>query len=141
VSGARYAGGAQFTTPGGKEINRVGTGGAVAWPGGNAAAGKSNITQATGPSGTATRGGRGGVATGPGGTVARKSGVAVGPAGAAAGSAAAAVGPNGAIAGRAGAATGVAGTAVSGTRMAAAGSGTYYRTAAAVSGQSAYVRQ
>jgi hypothetical protein len=145
----------QVTTPGGTEINRVGKGGAVAGPGGNAAAGRSNITQATGPGGTATGASRSGVATGPGGTVAGKSGVAVGPSGAAAGRSAAAVGPNGAIAGRAGVATGPGGTVAGrsgvavgpggavagGTRVAATPHGTYYRSAAAITGQGVYVRQ
>jgi hypothetical protein len=57
------------------------------------------------------------------------------------GSAAASVGPNGAVAGWAGAAVGAGGAVGGGTRVAATGSGTYYRSAAAVTGRGAYIRQ
>ncbi|MFO0807626.1 MAG: hypothetical protein U0746_03300 [Gemmataceae bacterium] len=141
VTGGKYVGGVQVTGPGGNTVNRVGSGGAVAGPGGNAAAGKSNITQASGPGGTATGASRSGVVAGPGGVAAGKSGIAVGPGGAAAGRAAAAVGPNGAVAGRAGAAVGPGGAVAGAGRVAATPYGTYYRSAAAISGQGVYVRQ
>jgi hypothetical protein len=57
------------------------------------------------------------------------------------GSAATAIGPKGAVDGRAGAAVGAGGSVGGGTRVAATGSGTYCRSAAAVTGQGAYIRQ
>jgi hypothetical protein len=162
----------QITTPGGKTINRVGTGGAATGPGGNTVAGKSNITQGTGPGGTATgisrsgavsgpggtaagragaitatgpggtktAAGRAGAAVGPHGAVAGRAGIATGPGGAAAGRAGIATGPGGTVAGRAGVATGPGGTVAGRTGVAATAHGTYYRSAAAITGQGVYVR-
>src|SRR5204862_4078616 len=82
-------------------------------------------------------------ATGPGGAASAvgRAGAAVGAMGAVAGKAGAAVGPGGAAAGRAGVATGPGGTVAGRTGIAATSHGTYYRSAAAISGQGAYVRQ
>jgi hypothetical protein len=102
----------QVTTPGGQEINKVGKGGAVAGPGGNAAAGKSSITGTNGPAGSGAAASRSGAVSGPGGTAVGKAGVATGPGG------------------TAGYRGGIASTPT----------GTYYRSAAAVSGQGAVVR-
>jgi hypothetical protein len=118
ISGGKYVGGVQVTTPGGQTINRVGSGGAAAGPGGNAAAGRSNITGTTGPAGS--------------GAAASRSGAVSGPGGAAAGRAAVATGPGGTAAARTGAATGPYGSAA---YRAGATNGTYYRSAAAVSNQ------
>jgi hypothetical protein len=127
VSGGRYVGGVQVTTPGGKTIDRVGTGKAVTGPGDRTVAGKSNVTKATGPGGTAVGASRSGVAVGADRAAAGKSGVAVGPHGAVAGRAGVAAGPGGAVAGS--------------RRVAATAGGTYYRSAAAITGQGVAVRR
>jgi hypothetical protein len=145
VTGGKYVGGIQVTTPGGREATKVGTGGAAVGPGGNAVAGRSGVVQASGPGGTASGAYRGGVAIGPQGAAAggtrvgtatgaagtvsgaARGGVAVGPYGAAAGGTKVAAGPGGAVAARGGAVT--------------TAHGTYYRSAAAISGQGAYIRR
>lgn len=105
-------GGVQVTTPGGQTINKVGKAGAAVGPGGNAAGGRSSITGTTGPAGSGMAANRSGAVSGPGGTAAYRGGIAVGPNGAAGYRGGAAVTPH----------------------------GTYYRSAAAVSGQGAVVR-
>ncbi|MBI3410272.1 MAG: protocadherin [Planctomycetes bacterium] len=131
VSGGKYVGGIQVTTPGGKEVTRVGKGGGAVGPEGNAIAGKSGVTVGTGPEGSFATKYKGGVAVGPQGAVAgsSKAGIATGPEGTVAGAtrAGAAVGPYGAVAGR--------------TTVAAGAGGTYYRSATAIRGQGVYVRQ
>src|SRR5262245_21731938 len=127
VSGGRYVGGVQVTTPGGRTIDRVGSGKAVTGPGDRTVAGKSNITKATGPGGTAVGASRSGVAVGPDRAVAGRSGVAVGP--------------HGAVAGRSGVAAGPGGVAAGSRRVAATAHGTYYRSAAAITGQGVAVRR
>jgi hypothetical protein len=126
ISGGKYVGGAQITTPGGETINKVGRGGAASGPGGVTVGSKGSITQATGPGGTVTSATRGGFAVGPSGAVAGRSGVAIGPGGVIAGRGGVAVGPGGAVAGRSG--------------VAVTPRGTYYRSAVAVRGQGVYVR-
>lgn len=111
-SGGRYVGGVSVTTAGGQTINKAGRGGAAVGPGGNAVGTRSSVTGTTGPLGTGAAVSRGAVATGPGGTAAYRGG--------------AAVGPNGAAAYRSGAAV--------------TSSGTYYRSAAAISGQGYHVQ-
>jgi hypothetical protein len=133
-------GGVQVTTPGGQTINRVGSGGAVAGPGGNAAAGKSNITGTTGPAGSGAAASRSGAVAGPGGAAAGKAGIATGPGGTTAGRAGIATGPGGTAAGRAGITTGPGGTAAYRGGAAVTPNGTYYRSAAGVAGQGAVVR-
>lgn len=131
VQRGRYVGGVQATTPGGREVSKVGTGGAAQGPGGNVVGGRSSAAVASGPQGSIGTRYQGGVAVGPQGGVARSSrvGAASGPGGTAVGGGRAAVasGPYGAAAGRAGVVSGAGGT--------------YYRSAAAVRGQGAYVRQ
>jgi hypothetical protein len=73
--------------------------------------------------------------------VAGKSGVAVGPGGAVAGKAGVATGPGGTVAGKSGVAVGPGGAVAGSTRVAATPYGTYYRSAAAITGQGVYVRQ
>jgi hypothetical protein len=127
VTGGRYVGGVQVTTPGGKTIDRAGTGKAVTGPGDRTVAGKSNITKATGPGGTVAGASRSGVAVGAEGAVGGRSGVAVGP--------------HGAVAGRAGVAAGTGGVAAGSRRVASTATGTYYRSAAAITGQGVAVRR
>ena len=131
VNYGKGVGGVQVTTPGGKEVNKVGTARGAAGPGGNAVGSKSGVVTGSGPSGSFGSAYHGGVAVGPQGAAAAggRVGAAAGPGGVASGAtrAGAAAGPYGAAAGRT--------TAARGT------TGTYYRSAAAVSGQGYAVRQ
>jgi hypothetical protein len=131
VQGGKYVGGIQVTTPGGREVSKVGVGGAVQGPGGNAVGGRAGATVGSGPQGSIGTKYQGGVAIGPQGGVATRSqvGAVSGPGGTGVGGSRGAVanGPYGAAAGRAG--------------YVAGKGGTYYRSAAAVRGQGAYVRQ
>jgi hypothetical protein len=159
VTGGRYAGGVQITTPGGTTVNRVGKGGAATGPGGTTAAGRSNITQAIGPGGVATGASRSGAVSGPGGaaagragaisatgpggttTAAGRAGAAVGPYGAAAGKAGIAAGPGGAVAGKAGVATGPGGAAAGRAGVATGPGGTVAgRTGVAATPRGTYYR-
>lgn len=112
VTGGRGVGGVKVTTAGGQEFNKVGRAGAATGPGGNTVGRGGSISGTSGPYGSGASVSRSGFASGPNGMAAYRGGVAVGP--------------NGAVAGR----TGVAATP----------HGTYYRSAAAVRGQGAYVR-
>jgi hypothetical protein len=118
------------TTPGGREINKVGTAGGAAGPGGRAVGSKSGVTTGSGPGGSFGSAYHGGVAVGPHG------GAAAG------GRVGAAAGPGGVVSGatRAGAATGPYGAAAGRTTVARGTGGTYYRSAAAISGQGYAVR-
>jgi hypothetical protein len=131
VSGGRYVGGVQVTTPGGREVTKVGRGGAVAGPGGNVAASRSGVTAGSGPQGSFATRYQGGVAIGPQGGAAGGSRVGV------------ASGPGGTVVGgsRGGVASGPYGAAAGRTSFVAGQGGTYYRSAAAIRGQGAYVRQ
>jgi hypothetical protein len=115
VQGGKYVGGIQVTTPGGRDVTKVGTGGAIAGPGGGVVAGKSGATVGSGPNGAFANRYQGGVAIGPQGGV-TAGGARFG----------AAAGPYGAVAGRS--------TVV-------AGRGTYYHSTALMRGQAVYVRQ
>jgi hypothetical protein len=131
VQGGRYVGGVQVTTPGGREVTNVGRGGAAVGPGGNAVAAKSGVVAGSGPQGSLAGRYQGGAAIGPQGGVAGKSraGVASGPGGTVAG------------ASRAGVAAGAYGAAAGRVAVAAGPNTTAYRSAAAIRGQGAYVRQ
>ncbi|MCC7338824.1 MAG: hypothetical protein IT422_27335 [Pirellulaceae bacterium] len=112
VSGGRGVGGVSITTAGGQEFNRVGRAGAATGPGGNTVGRGGSVSRTSGPQGSGVSASRSGFASGPNGMAAYRGGVAIGP--------------NGAVAGR--------------TGIAATPHGTYYRSAAAVRGQGAYVR-
>ncbi len=131
IQGGKYVGGIQVTTPGGKELTKVGHGGAAVGPGGNAVAGKSGVTVGTGPQGSFATKYQGGAVVGPHGAAAGSSkvGVATGPGGTFAGASrgAAVVGPYSAAAGR--------------TTIATGARGTYYRSTTAIRNQGVYVRQ
>jgi hypothetical protein len=131
VQGGRYVGGIQVNTPGGRDFTKVGTGGAIAGPGGGVVAGRSGATVGSGPHGAFGNRYQGGVAIGPQGGITAGGahfGTAAGPGGAVIGGSRGAVasGPFGAVAGR---------SAV------VAGRGTYYRSGVAMRGQAVYVRQ
>jgi len=130
AQGGKYVGGIQVNTPGGKEITKVGSGGAVQGPGGNVVAGKQGATVGSGPNGAIGSKYQGGVAIGPHGGVAGKSqvGAATGPGGTAV------AGSRGAVAG------GAYGAAAGRSGYVAGQGGTYYRSAAAVRTQGGYVR-
>jgi hypothetical protein len=144
VDYGRGVGGVQVTTPGGKEVTKVGTAGGAVGPGGNAVGGRAGVTTGSGPNGSFSSAYKGGVAVGPQGAVAggTRVGTATGAAGTVSGVShgAAAVGPYGAVAGggRAGVAVGPGGVAVGGSRTVAGRSayGTYYasRTTLAATG-------
>ncbi|XZE56010.1 hypothetical protein SH139x_002064 [Planctomycetaceae bacterium SH139] len=106
-------GGVKVTGPGGQEFSKVGRAGGVKGPGGNAIGGSRGISQTRGPAGSAAGISRTGFASGPNSMAAFRGGVAVGP--------------GGVVAGR--------------TGVAANGHGTYFRSAAAVSGQGVAVRR
>lgn len=131
VQGGKYVGGIQVTTPGGREATKVGTGGAVSGPGGNVVGGKSGVAVGSGPQGSIATKYQGGVAIGPQGGVAGKSQVG------------AATGAGGTVVGgsRGAVASGHYGAAAGRTAVAAGAGGTYYRSAGAIRGQGAYVRQ
>lgn len=139
-SGGRYAGGVQINTAGGQTINHVGRGGAATGPGGNTVAGRGGASNTYGPQGSGATASRSRYATGPNGTAGGREGIAAGPNGVAAGREGFATGPNGTVAGRSGIAAGPNGVAAGRTTYASGAQGTYYRSAAAVSGQGAYVR-
>lgn len=132
VNYGRGVGGVQVTTPGGRTATQVGRAGGVAGPGGNVIGGRSNITTASGPRGTAASASRGRVAVGPQGAAAASGrvGTATGARGTYTGASrsAAALGPYGGAAARGGFAVGPGGVAVGGSRAVAgrAGYGTYY---------------
>ena len=113
VTRGRGVGGVKVTGPGGQEFSKVGRAGGVQGPGGNAIGGSRGISQTTGPAGSARSISRTGFASGPNSMSAFRGGVAVGP--------------GGVVAGR--------------TGVAANGHGTYFRSAAAVSGQGVAVRR
>jgi hypothetical protein len=168
VNAGKGVGGIQITTPGGKEVTKVGGVGGASGPGGNSAVKGGSITNASGPGGSGTAISRGGAVSGPGGAAAGKSGIVSGPGGAAAGRAGIASGPGGTVAGAGGIASGAGGTvagragiasgpggvagyrggiavgpggAAAGRNVYASGArGTYYRSAGAIAGQGAYVR-
>jgi hypothetical protein len=131
VNYGRGVGGVQVTTPGGREVSKVGTAGGAVGPGGNAVGSRAGVTVGSGPGGSAASAYRGGVAVGPQGAAAAggRVGTATGPGGTVSGAA------------RAGVAAGPYGAAAAGGGAARTGSGTYYRSAAAVSGQGYTVRQ
>jgi hypothetical protein len=130
VSGGKYVGGIQVTGPGGRDVTKVGHGGAAQGPGGNTVAGKSGTTVGSGPNGSIGSRYQGGVAIGPNGGVAGGSRVG------------GATGPGGTVVGgtRGGVAGGQYG-AVAGRSTVVAGRGTYYHGAAAMRTQGVYVRQ
>jgi hypothetical protein len=115
VDYGRGVGGVQVTTPGGKEVTKVGAAGGAAGPGGNAVGGRAGATTASGPSGSISSAYRGGVAVGPQGAAA--------------------------AGGRAATATGPYGAAAAGGAVTRGSGGTTYRSAAAVSSQGSTVRQ
>ena len=82
---ARGAGAVQVTTPGGRTYTDAGRAGGAVGPGGNAVAGRENVSAASGPRGTAVSGSRGVAASGPGGYAAagERGGAAYGSYGAA----------------------------------------------------------
>jgi hypothetical protein len=126
VNYGRGVGGAQVTTPGGREVTKVGTAGGVSGPGGNAVGTRGGVTVGSGPGGSAASAYRGGVAVGPQGAAAggtRVGGVS-GPGGTAVGGS------------RAGVATGPYGAAAGRTTVARGTGGTYYasRTTLATTG-------
>jgi len=131
VNYGRGVGGVEVTTPGGREVSKVGKVGGVAGPGGNAAMSKSGVVTGSGPGGSFGSAYKGGVAIGPQGGAAAggRVGAATGPGGTVAGASrgAVAAGPYGAAAARGGAVRGTGGT--------------YYRSAAAVTAQATTVRQ
>lgn len=145
VDYGRGVGGVQVTTPGGKELNKVGTAGAAVGPGGNAVGGRAGVTSGSGPQGSFSSAYKGGVAVGPQGAAAAggRVGTATGPGGTVSGATrgAAATGPYGAAAARGGVAVGPGGAVAAGGAVARGGYGTYYRSAAAVTGQGYTVRQ
>src|SRR5262249_5309302 len=110
----RGVGGVQVTTPGGREVTKVGTAGGAVGPGGNAVGGRTGATVGSGPAGSFGSAYHGGVAVGPQGAAA--AGTRVGGAATASGvvvggtHAGAAVGPYGAAAGRTTVARGTGGT-------------------------------
>ena len=130
IQGGKYVGGIQVTGPGGRDVTKVGHGGAAVGPGGNVVAGKGGTTVGSGPQGSIGTRYQGGVAIGPHGAVGGKTqvGGVAGPGGVRVGGAHAGVasGPYGAVATRS--------TAV-------VGRGTYYRPATAIRTQGVYVRQ
>jgi len=130
VKGGKYVGGIQVTTPGGKELTKVGKGGAAVGPGGNAVGGRSGIAVGSGPQGSIATKYQGGAAIGPQGAAAGKSRVGV------------ATGPGGTVAGgtRAGVAAGGYGAVAGRTTVAAGSRGTYYRSTTAIRSQGVYVR-
>jgi hypothetical protein len=131
VDYGRGVGGVQVTTPGGREINKVGTAGGVSGPGGNAAGSRAGVTTGSGPGGNSFGS-------------AYKGGVAVGPQGAAAGGArvGGATGPGGSVAGgtRAGAAVGPYGAAAGRTTAAGRPGGTVYASRATLAATGGTVR-
>jgi hypothetical protein len=131
VDYGRGVGGVQVTTPGGREVNKVGTAGGAVGPGGNAVGSRTGVTTGSGPGGSFGSAYHGGVAVGPQG------GVATG------GRASTITGAGGTVSGaaRAGVAAGPYGAAAAGGAVARGAGGTYYRSAAAVSGQATTVRQ
>jgi hypothetical protein len=145
VNYGKGVGGVQVTTPGGQEINKVGRAGAAAGPGGNAAGSRGGVTTGTGPGGSFSSAYKGGVAVGPQGAAAAggRVGTATGAGGTVSGATrgAAATGPYGAAAARGGVAVGPGGAAAGAAGVARGAYGTYYRSAAAVSGQGYTVRQ
>lgn len=127
----RYVGGIQVTTPGGKQVSKVGSGGAIQGPGGNVTVGgKSGATVGKGPQGSIGNRYQSGAVIGPQGAIGGKSQVGgiSSPYGKAIGGSmgSVATGPYGAVAGR--------------TGYVAGRGGTYYRSSAAVRTQGAYVR-
>jgi len=120
------------TTPGGREATKVGTAGGAVGPGGNAVGSKSGVVSGSGPGGSFGSAYHGGVAVGPQGAAAAggRVGAATGPGGkTVAGATRGAVG------------AGPYGAAAAGGAVARGSTGTYYRSAAAVSGQGYAVRQ
>ncbi|MEO2088136.1 MAG: protocadherin, partial [Gemmataceae bacterium] len=122
-----------------------GTAGAAAGPGGNAVGGRAGVTSGSGPQGSFSSAYKGGVAVGPQGAAAAggRVGTATGPGGTVSGATrgAAATGPYGAAAYRGGVAVGPGGAVAAGGAAARGAYGTYYRSAAAVTGQATTVRQ
>lgn len=145
VSYGRGVGGVQITTPSGQTATEVGTAGAVAGPGGNAVAGRSRVAIGRGPGGSLSTAYHGGVALGPHGATAAggRVGVTTGPIGTVSGATRTAVAarPYVATAYRGGVTVGPGGVAVSGAGAVRTVSGTYYRSAAALSSQAFAVRQ
>lgn len=129
AAGGKYVGGIQVTTPGGRELSKVGSGGAIQGPGGNVVGGKSGVTVGSGPQGSVGGKYQSGAVLGPQGGIAGKSQVGVG------------VGAGGAVVGgsRAGVASGPY-AAVAGRNTVVAGRGTHYHSATAIRSQAVHVR-